>query len=61
MMTMSSLTFKTELGNVLTDDVVTELPEPRQLRRAVRAHVQDVPHILIGSLETAEPEEEIKY
>ena len=42
---------------MLTDDVVTELPETRQLRRAVGAHVQDVPDILIGALKTAEPEE----
>ena len=41
----------------LTDDVVTELPETRQLRRAVGAHVQDVPDILIGALKTAEPED----
>ena len=41
----------------LTDDVVTELPETRQLRRAVGAHVQDVPDILIGALKAAEPEE----
>ena len=38
-----------------TDNVVAELSEAGQLRGAVGTHVQDVPHILIGSLETAEP------
>ena len=39
-----------------TDDVVAVLPQPRQLRRAARRHVQDVPHVLIRALETAEPD-----
>ena len=57
------------LGNVMgvsctifvqpTDDVVAVLPQPGQLRRAARRHVQDVPHILIRALETAEPDNTI--
>ena len=41
---------------VCSYDVVTELSQARQLGRTVPSHVQDVPHILIGSLEAAEPD-----
>ena len=69
MITVSGQFLEYLLGNVMgvsctifvqpTDDVVTVLPQPRQLRRAARRHVQDVPHVLIRALETAEPDNTI--